>query len=67
MSSLREDPPTFGFLRCAKCGTRIPCTEAEIIEHAKLDSWPLCCGQIMLFYGADQATAELPALQPQAG
>jgi hypothetical protein len=67
MSSLkREDPPTLGFLRCIQCGTRIPCTQAKVIEHAKFDSWPLCCGQIMLFYGGDQATAEMPALQTYA-
>jgi hypothetical protein len=66
-SQPREDRSSFGFLRCAGCGKRTHCTEAEIIKYAKLDSWPLCCGQIMLFFAGDQATDEMPALHIRAG
>jgi hypothetical protein len=55
---------SFGFLRCNICGSRVDCTQAQTIEYAKSDEWPLCCDEVMRFFGGDEATDELPKYRP---
>jgi hypothetical protein len=54
---------TFGAVRCNHCGRNINVTQPEVIQFALDDSWPVCCNEIMRFYGADEPTEELPAYQ----
>jgi hypothetical protein len=53
--------PYIGVLRCLKCGKTINCRKAEVLDFAKLDSWPECCDEIMRLYGNDERTDEWPA------
>ena len=56
----KYDDRSFGFLRCNRCGKRINRSEAEVSQFAKSDTWPMCCDEVMRFYGGDEATEELP-------
>jgi hypothetical protein len=57
-----ETCAVFGSLRCMVCGTKVSCSQAEVMTYVDHDSFPICCGQVMLFYGSDTDTCDWQAL-----